>query len=60
MFVPISRIVTLAMAAVLCFALLVPMAIARHNTALAVAISLVFIGYIATNVVLWLRLRPRA
>ncbi len=60
MFVPVTRIVTLAMAATLSFGLLVPMALARHNLALAIALAVVFVGYLATNVVLWLRLRPRA
>ena len=32
MFFPLSRIIALLMAAVLCFALLVPLALARHNT----------------------------
>ncbi len=59
MFVPFSRIVTLAMAAVLCFALLVPMALARHNAVLAIVIGIVFVAYLVANVVLWQRMRPR-
>jgi amino acid transporter len=59
-FVPFSRIVTLAMAAVLCFALLVPMALARHNAALAIVIGVVFVAYLVANVVLWQRMRPRS
>lgn len=59
MFFPISRIVALLMAAVLCFVLLVPMALARHNTGLAVFIGVVFFTYLAGNIALWLRMRPR-
>ncbi len=60
MFVPFSRIITLAMAAVLCFALLVPMSLRRHMPALAVAIGVVFIAYLIANVAMWQRIRrPR-
>ncbi len=60
MFVPVSRMFAIAMAAVLCFALLVPMALARHLTWLAVFIALLFIAYLVANIVLWQRTRPRA
>lgn len=60
MFFPFSRILSLATAAVLCFVLLVPMALARHNTGLAIFIVVVFLAYLAGNVALWLRMRtPR-
>ncbi|HEX3457876.1 MAG TPA: hypothetical protein VHR97_07955 [Candidatus Baltobacteraceae bacterium] len=59
MFLPFSRLVALAMAAVLCFLLLVPMALARHNLGLAIFIALVFLAYLAGNIVLWRRMRPR-
>ena len=57
MFVPFSRIIAVLMAGVLCFALLVPMSLARHNGALALFIVLVFLAYVAGNVVLWQRMR---
>jgi hypothetical protein len=57
MFVPLSRVIALAMAAVLCFGILVPMALARHNTALAVVIAAVYIAYLVANFVLWRRMR---
>lgn len=57
MFFPFSRILALLMAAVLCFALLVPMSLARHNAALAVFIVAVFFAYLAGNIVLWRRMR---
>jgi len=59
-FFPLSRIVALLMAAVLCFVLLLPLALARHATALAIFVVVVFVAYLAANVVLWLRIRPRA
>ena len=59
MLFPISRIVALLMAAVLCFALLVPMSLARHNMGLAIFITIVFVAYLAGNVALWLLMRPR-
>jgi len=59
MFIPFSRLIALAMAAVLCFLLLVPMALARHNVGLAVFIALVFLAYLAGNIVLWQRMRTR-
>jgi hypothetical protein len=60
MFVPVTRVVTLAMGGVLAFLLLVPMALQRHNTALAAGIGIVYIIYLIANVVLWQRMRPRA
>jgi hypothetical protein len=57
---PITRVVALIMAAVLCFGILVPMSLQRHNPALAILIAVVFVAYLVTNVVLWQRMRPRA
>ncbi len=57
MFVPFSRIISLLMAAVLCFAVLVPLALARHNAALAIFVSAVFFAYLIGNFVLWQRMR---
>jgi hypothetical protein len=59
MFFPFSRIVALLMAGVLCFALLVPMSLARRNSALAVFVVAVFFAYVVANVVLWQRARRR-
>jgi len=58
-FFPISRIIALLMAGVLCFALLVPLALARHSTALAVFIVVVFGAYLFGNIVIWQRMRRR-
>jgi hypothetical protein len=57
MFFPFSRLIALAMAGVLCFALLVPMSLASHHAALAVFIVFVFFAYVVANVVLWQRTR---
>ncbi len=59
MFLPFSRIIALLMAGVLCFALLVPMSLARHNSALALFVAVVFFAYLIANVVLWQRTRRR-
>ncbi len=59
MFVPFTRIVALLMAAVVCFGLIVPLALQRHNIALAAGISGIFVIYAAANLILWLRLKPR-
>lgn len=60
MFFPVTRIVALLMAAVLCFGILVPLSLARHNVGLAVGVGVVYIAYLAANVILWQRMRPRA
>jgi amino acid transporter len=57
MFFPFSRIIALLMAAVLCFALLVPLSLASHHALLAVFIVAVFFAYLIGNVVLWQRMR---
>jgi hypothetical protein len=57
---PISRIIALLMAGVLCFAFLVPMSLAFHHPTLAYFVGLVFVAYLVANIFLWLRTRPRA
>lgn len=59
MFVPVTRVVTLLMFAVISFGLLVPMALQRHNPALAAGVAVAFAAYLVVNVVLWLRLKRR-
>lgn len=58
--VPLTRILTIAMAAVVCFALLLPLALARHNAMLAVFVVAVFVAYLVVNVLLWQRTSRRA
>jgi hypothetical protein len=59
-FAPVSRVIAIVMAGVLCFGILVPLSLARHNIGLAVFVAIVFIAYLAANVILWQRMRPRA
>jgi hypothetical protein len=59
MFFPFSRIIALLMAGVLCFALLVPMSLARHNAGLALFVGAIFVAYLIANIVLWRRTHPR-
>jgi hypothetical protein len=56
----ISRAFVVLMAGVLCFTLLVPLALRNHQPLLAVGISVFFAAYTVTNVLLWLRMKPRA
>ncbi len=58
--IPFSRIFTVLMFAALCFVLIVPMALQRHNPMLAGAVIAVFIVYLIANLVLWRRMKPRA
>ncbi|HEY1884383.1 MAG TPA: hypothetical protein VGG51_15245 [Candidatus Cybelea sp.] len=59
MLFPVSRIVALLMAGVLCFGILVPLSLARHSIALAIVVAVVYIAYVVANIVLWQRMRPR-
>lgn len=59
MFVPFTRIITVLMFAVLCFVLIVPMALQRGNMFIAIGITIVFMVYLITNVILWRRMKPR-
>lgn len=58
--IPFTRIITVAMFGVLCFLLIVPMAVQHHNLFLAVGISVVFVLYLIVNIVLWRRMKPPA
>ncbi len=57
---PFMRIVTMVMMGAVAFALLLPLAIERHNTLLATAVVAIFVLYLGANVLIWLRLRRRA
>jgi hypothetical protein len=58
--IPFTRIMSLLMAAVLCFMLLLPMSLKQHNTPLSIGIVAVFALYLCANVLLWRRMKPRA
>jgi hypothetical protein len=59
-FVPFSRFFTIATAGVVCFGLIVPLALQRHQTAIVVGVSVLFVLYLIANVVLWRRMNRRA
>lgn len=56
---PVIRLTTIVMFGVICFALIVPLALQRHRPAIAVAITLVFLLYLVANIVLWRRMKRR-
>jgi hypothetical protein len=58
--IPFTRILTMLMFGVLCLVLIVPIALQRHNTAIAVGIPVVFAIYLAANVVLWRRMKQHS
>ena len=60
MFIPFTRIMTVLMAAVICFAVLIPLALQRHNTTLAITLGVVYVLYLGANVLLWQRMKPRS
>lgn len=59
MFGSFSRLISVAMAAVVCFVLLVPMALHEHNPGLASVVTIIFLVYGGANVMLWSRYRKR-
>ncbi|MGD0969252.1 MAG: hypothetical protein ABR949_13320 [Candidatus Aquilonibacter sp.] len=58
--IPFTRIMTIVMFGALCFVLILPLALARHNLVIAVGICALFIAYLAAQLVLWRRMKPRA
>lgn len=56
--IPITRIITLLMAGALCF-FLFEYAQTAHQRGLAIFIAVVYVAYLAANVVLWQRMRRR-
>jgi hypothetical protein len=59
MFGKFSRVIAVAMAAVLCFVLLLPMALKEHNSGMAFVVVAVFVAYIGANAYLWMKLRGK-
>lgn len=59
-FVPISRLFTVLTAGVVCFGLIVPLAMTRRDVTLARVIIALFVAYVAFNVLTWLWQRKRA
>jgi amino acid transporter len=57
--IPFTRIMTVVMFGAICFILIVPMALQRHNTVLATGVSVAFVAYLILNIFLWRRLQPK-
>jgi hypothetical protein len=58
--IPFTRIITVVMFGAICFVLIVPLAMQRHQPVLAIAVSVLFVIYLAANIVLWRRMKlPR-
>lgn len=55
-----SRVMMVVMFAGICFLLIVPLALQRHQTVLAVAVTVLFALYLVANIVLWRRVKPRS
>lgn len=47
----------MAMAAVICFGLMLPRALATGHRDMAYGIAAIFVAYVAVNVVIWRRMR---
>lgn len=51
----IARIITMTMFGAICFVLLVPLAVQRHQLPLAVIVLALFVVYIVLNAIAWHR-----
>ncbi|MGB6987377.1 MAG: hypothetical protein WBD74_15500 [Candidatus Aquilonibacter sp.] len=58
--VPFSRILTVLMFGAICFVLIVPLALQRHQPAIAIGIGVLFAVYLVANIVLWRRMKSRS
>lgn len=56
----VTRIFTIAMAAVVALGLIVPLALQRHNVVLATVVVVLLALYVLANVLLWKRMKRRA
>jgi len=56
----LTRIVMIVSFAVICFVLIEPLAIQKHQTFIEVGIPAIFAIYVVVNIVLWRRIKPRA
>jgi hypothetical protein len=51
----IARILTMTMFGAICFVLLIPLAIQRHQIPFAVVVFALFIAYVVINAIAWRR-----
>lgn len=57
--IPFTRIITILMAGVICFGLIVPLGFHAHNAAIVIGLPILFILYVIVNVVLWRRMKQQ-
>jgi amino acid transporter len=55
-----SRVMMTVLFAGICFLLIVPLALQRHNTGVAIAVVAVFVAYLVANIVIWQRVKHRS
>jgi len=60
MMVPFTRIITVLMFGALCFVLIVPLALQRHEPWIAYAVGTLYCAYLVANIVLWRRMKSRS
>jgi hypothetical protein len=58
--IPFTRIMTVVMFAAICFVLIVPLALQRHQTFIVIFIPVLFACYLGANIVLWRRMKRRS
>ncbi|HTU68873.1 MAG TPA: hypothetical protein VMF11_01015 [Candidatus Baltobacteraceae bacterium] len=58
--IPFTRFMTVAMFAAICFVLIVPLAIQRHQMFIAIGVPVLFAIYLVANFVLWRRMKRRS
>jgi hypothetical protein len=51
----VGRILTMAMFGAICFVLLVPLAIQRHQIPFAIVVIVLFLAYLIANAIAWRR-----
>jgi hypothetical protein len=51
----IGRILTMTMFGAICFVLLVPLAVQRHQLPFAIAVVVLFVAYLVANAIAWRR-----
>jgi hypothetical protein len=55
-----SRVMMVVLFAGICFLLVVPLALRRHQPALAIGVSVLFCAYLTANIVIWQRMKRRS
>lgn len=50
--------ISVAMAGVVCFGVILPIALRRHDTLLGIGVVAIFTLYVIFNAALWIRMKP--